>query len=167
MKDQEYYFHQSPFELCKDIISNIPFNDNEILYEPFAGEGNFYNNFPEELEKHKSEIEDGLDFRDFDYEGIKPTTIITNPPFKIGGRNSFFDILLFFAKIRHIKKMYILGSSYCFNSLTPPRMLKLNQAGIYLNKISCVNVKKWAGRYYLMEFSRVYNSKNEYIILFF
>jgi len=164
MKDQEYYFHQSPFELCKDIISNISFNDNEILYEPFAGEGNFYNNFPEELEKHKSEIEDGLDFRDFDYEGIKPTTIITNPPFKIGGRNSFFDILLFFAKIRHIKKMYILGSSYCFNSLTPPRMLKLNQAGIYLNKISCVNVKKWHGRYYLMEFSRVYNDNFDYYL---
>ena len=164
MKDQEYYFHQSPFELCKDIISNISFNDNEILYEPFAGEGNFYNNFPEELEKHKSEIEDGLDFRDFDYEGIKPTTIITNPPFKIGGRNSFFDILLFFAKIRHIKKMYILGSSYCFNSLTPPRMLKLNQVGIYLNKISCVNVKKWHGRYYLMEFSRVYNDNFDYYL---
>ena len=164
MKDDQYYFHQTPPELCKDIISNIPFNDDDILYEPFAGEGNFYNNFPEELEKHRCEIEDELCYKDFDYEGIKPTTIITNPPFRIGGRNCFFDILLFFAKIRHIKKMYILGSSYCFNSLTPPRMLKLNQAGIYLNKITCVNVKKWAGRYYIMEFGRVYNESFDYYL---
>ena len=164
MKDDQYYFHQTPEELCKDIISNIPFNDDDILYEPFSGEGNFYNNFPEELEKHKSEIEDGLDFRDFDYEGTNVNTIITNPPFKLNGRNAFFDILLFFAKIRHIKKMYILGSSYCFSSLTPPRMLKLNQAGIYLSKITCVNVKKWHGRYYIMHFSRVYNESFDYYL---
>lgn len=164
MKDDLYWLHQTPFELCKDIISNIPFNDDEILLEPFAGENGFYDNFPEELSKHRCEIEDGLCFKDFDYDHIKPTTIITNPPFKLNGRNAFFDILLFFAKIRHIKKMYILGSSYCFNSLTPPRMLKLNQAGIYLNKISCVNVKKWAGRYYLMEFSRVYNDNFDYYL---
>ena len=164
MKDQQYYFHQTPPELCKDIISNIPFNDDDILLEAFAGENGFYNNFPEELEKHRCEIEDGLDFRDFDYEGIKPSTIITNPPFKLNGRNAFFDILLFFARIHHIKKMYILGSSYCFNSLTPPRMLKLNQAGIYLNKITCVNVKKWHGRYWILHFSRVYNENFDYYL---
>lgn len=164
MKDDNYYFHQTPPELCKDIISNISFNDDEILYEAFAGEGNFYNNFPEELEKHKSEIEDGLDFRDFDYEGIKPTTIITNPPFRIDNKNAFFDILLFFAKIRHIKKMYILCSAICFESLTPIRMFKLNQANLYLNKITCVNVKKWRGRYYICYFSRVYNENFDYYL---
>jgi len=164
MKDEQFYFHQTPPELCKDIISNIPFNDDDILLEPFAGENGFYNNFPEQLEKHRCEIEDNLDFKDFDYEGIKPTTIITNPPFKLHNKNAFFDILLFFARIHHIKKMYILGSSYCFNSLTPPRMLKLNQSGIYLNKITCVNVKKWAGRYYIMEFGRVYNENFDYYL---
>ena len=164
MKDDLYWLHQTPPLLCKDIISNIPFNDDDILLEPFAGEDGFYDNFPESLQKHRCEIEDGLCFKDFDYDGIKPTTIITNPPFKLGGKNAFFDILLFFAKIRHIKKMYILGSSYCFNSLTPPRMLKLNQEGIYLNKITCVNVKKWAGRYYLMEFGREYNDNFDYYL---
>lgn len=164
MKDDLYWLHQTPPLLCKDIISNIPFNDDDILLEPFAGEDGFYDNFPESLQKHRCEIEDGLCFKDFDYDGIKPTTIITNPPFKLGGKNAFFDILLFFAKIRHIKKMYILGSSYCFCSLTPPRMLKLNQEGIYLNKITCVNVKKWAGRYYLMEFGREYNDNFDYYL---
>ena len=67
MKDELYYFHQSPVSLCKDIISNIPFNDDDILLEPFAGEGNFFDNFPEGITKYKCEIEEGLDFRNFDY----------------------------------------------------------------------------------------------------
>lgn len=162
MKDDLYWLHQTPPELCKDIISNIPFESTDILLEPFAGEGGFYDNFPEELVKHKCEIEDGLDFRDFDYEGTNVNTIITNPPFKLDGKNAFFDILMFFAKKRSIKKMYILGSSYCFNSLTPPRMYKLNQEGMFLNKITCVNVKKWHGRYWILNFSRVYNECFDY-----
>ena len=60
--------------------------------------------------------------------------------------------------------MYILGSSYCFNSLTPPRMYKLNQEGMYLNKITCVNVKKWHGRYWILSFSRVYNDNFDYYL---
>ena len=114
MKDDQYFFHQTPPELCKDIISNIPFNDDDIVLEPFAGENGFYDNFPEELEKHRCEIEDGLDFRDFDYEGTNVNTIISNPPFRIGGRNSFFDILMFFAKIRHIKKNVYIGQLILF-----------------------------------------------------
>jgi len=168
MKDELYYFHQSPVSLCKDIISNIPFNDDDILLEPFAGEGNFFDNFPEGITKYKCEIEEGLDFRNFDYEGIKPTTVITNPPFRLktenGKKNAFFDIMLFFAKITSIKKMYILCSSICFESLTPNRMIKLNEAGIYLNKITCVNVKKWRGRYYIIEFGRQHNPSFDYYI---
>ena len=164
MKDQEYYFHQSPPLLCKDIISNIPFNQDDVLLEPFAGENGFYDNFPGDIQRHRCEIEDGLDFRDFDYEGTNVNTIITNPPFRIDNKNAFFDILLFFAKIRHIKKMYILCSAICFESLTPIRMFKLNEAGIYLNKITCVNVKKWRGRYYICYFSRIYNDSFDYYL---
>jgi hypothetical protein len=164
MKDDLYWLHQTPSELCKDIISNIPFESTDILLEPFAGEGFFFDNFPEELPKYRTEIEDGLDFRDFDYEGTNVNTIITNPPFRIDGRNSFFDILMFFSRIHHIKKMYILCSAICFESLTPIRTLKLNEAGMYLNKITCVNVKKWRGRYYILSFSRVYNECFDYYL---
>lgn len=164
MKDQEYYFHQSPPLLCKDIISNIPFNDDDILLEPFAGENNFFDEFPEELPKYRCEIEDGFCFKDFDYEGIKPTTIITNPPFRIDGKNAFFDILMFFAKIKCIKNIYFLCNDYCVGSLTPPRMYKLNQEGLFINKKTTINVKKWRGRYYLVNFCRTYNPAFEYYI---
>lgn len=164
MKDDTYYFHQTPELLCRDIISNISFEPDDIVLEPFAGENHFFKNFPEDITKYRCEIEEGLDFKDFDYEGIRPTTIITNPPFRIDNKNAFFDILLFFAKIGHIKKMYILCSSICFESLTPIRMFKLNEANMYLNKITCVNVKKWRGRYWNCCFSRVYNDSFDYYL---
>jgi len=163
MKDTNYYFHQTPESLCKDIISNIPFEIDDIVLEPFAGENHFYNNIPEELQKHRCEIEDeGGCFKDFDYEGIRPTTIIVNPPFKLNNKNAFWDILMFFADKRSIKKMYILGSDVCFSSLTPNRMFKLNERSIFINKITTVSVKKWRGRYYVIEFSRTYNPNFDY-----
>ena len=79
MKDKEFYFHQTPPELCKDIISNIPFNDDDILLEPFAGENGFYDNFPEELQKHRCEIEDGLCFKDFEVSEEAFLRQIENP----------------------------------------------------------------------------------------
>ena len=66
MKDHLYYFHQTPEQLAKDIISNIPFDADDIVLEPFAGEGAFFENIPEEITKYRCEIEDeGGDFRRF------------------------------------------------------------------------------------------------------
>ena len=168
MKSDVYFFHQTPISLCKDILSNIPLNQDDIVLEPFAGENNFYDNFPEGITKYRCEIEDGLDFRDFDYDGIKPTTIITNPPFRLetekGRKNAFFDIIIFFAKIKSIKKMYILCMDYCWGTLTPNRMTKLNNENLFINKITTINIKKWRGRYYLIEFGRYYNPSFDYYI---
>jgi hypothetical protein len=82
--DTLFNFHQTPVSLCKDIISNIEWNDGEIVLEPFAGTNGFYDNLPAEVTKYRCEIRDGLDYRDFDYEGIKPECVITNPPFYLG-----------------------------------------------------------------------------------
>ena len=169
MKTDEYFFHQSPESLCKDIISNITFNQDDIVLEPFAGENHFYDNIPQGITKHRCEIEDGLDFKDFDYEGIKPTTIITNPPFRLENdkgckKNAFFDIILYFAKIDSIKNMYILCSDYCCGSLTPKRMTKLNEQGLFITKKTTISVKKWRGRYYLLQFSRTHNPSFDYYL---
>ena len=85
--DNLYHFHQSPVSLCKDIISNIEWTDGEIVLEPFAGTNGFYDNLPNNVIKHRCEIRDNLDFRDFNFDGIKPETIITNPAFDLGESN--------------------------------------------------------------------------------
>ena len=52
----------------------------ETLYDPFRGNGAFYNNFPKPNVKEWSEIKDGKDF--FDREDYyKVGWIISNPPY--------------------------------------------------------------------------------------
>ena len=120
MKDHLYYFHQTPEQLAKDIISNIPFDADDIVLEPFAGEGAFFENIPEEITKYRCEIEDeGGDFRDFNYQAIKPTMILSNPPFKLDDRNAFFDLVCYFSKITSVKRIIFLCNDVCFGSLTP------------------------------------------------
>jgi len=163
MKDHLYYFHQTPEQLAKDIISNIPFDADDIVLEPFAGEGAFFENIPEEITKYRCEIEDeGGDFRDFDYEGKKPTMILSNPPFRLDGCNAFFDILRFFSKVRSVKKIIFLCSDVCYSSLTPIRMMKINEEGMFLQKITTCVVKKWRGRYRVLHFGREYNDAFDY-----
>lgn len=77
-KDETYFFHQTPNTLARDLVQLLPLLPGDILYEPFKGEGSFYNAFPTENEKHYTEITEGLDYRDFNGEY---DWVITNPPF--------------------------------------------------------------------------------------
>lgn len=165
MKDHLYYFHQTPVELAKDICSNVLWNTDDVVLEPFAGENAFYDNIPEELTKYRCEIEDdGGCYKDFDYVGKGVNTIISNPPFRIDGKNVFFDLVMFFAKIRTIKKIIFLCSDICFGSLTPKRIMKINEEGMFINKLDTCSVKKWRGRYRIITFERCYNDCFDYYI---
>ena len=155
MKDDTYYLHQTPKSLAKKIIDNIEWKDGENVCEPFKGQGAFYDNLPEYVNKSFGEIEEGIDFRDINYDNID--TIITNPPFRLetdnGRKNAFFDILLYFAKTP-VKRVIFLCNDYCFGSLTPKRLLKLNNEGLYIDSLITCNVKTWRGRYYVVTFKR-------------
>ena len=167
--DELHAFHQTPEKLCKDIISNIEFKEGERVLEPFAGTNSFYNNLPEHVIKYRCEIRDNLDFRDFDYDGIQPECVITNPPYDLGEndrkrKNDFFNILMFFAEKQYIKRIIFLCSAACFNSLTSKRMMLLNQSNAYITKISTTRVRKWKGAYYILEIGRHKNTSFHYYL---
>lgn len=155
MKDTDYYFHQTPNDLAKTLINTLPLCDGDIVLEPFKGEGAFYNNFPDYVDKRWCELEDGRDYKDFIDE---IDWVITNPPFKLinttGKReNSFYSILKFYlTKAR--KGIAFLGNDYCLSSLTPKRLKELNQLGWYINKISVCSIKRWRGRYFFIVFTK-------------
>lgn len=155
MKDEVYYFHQTPRELCEKLIKLIPLVEGDKVYEPFKGEGNFYNSFPDFVEKDWSEIEEDRDFYEYDkpYEWV-----ITNPPFRLENKtgireNSFYKILKYFCSKAN-KGVALLGNDYCLSTLTPIRMREINKLGFYLNKIIVCNIKKWRGRYFFIIFSK-------------
>lgn len=66
----------TPETIAKMIIGQFPLSGSVL--DPFRGQGAFYNNLPDNIDKHWAEIDDGVDFYDehrhFDW-------IISNPPY--------------------------------------------------------------------------------------
>jgi len=145
-KDETYYFHQTPVELAKELIKQTPIIESDIIYEPFKGEGAFYDNITNT--KQWSEITQGRD-----YVNHKETYdwVITNPPFKLdtGGKkvNAFWYLLDYFTD-RAVKGIAFLANDSCFCTLTPKRMEILKDKGWSITKIIVSSVKKWRGRYF-------------------
>lgn len=165
----KYQLHQTPRNLAKRIIDDIVWETGEKVLEPFAGSGAFYDNLPQSVTKYKTEIREGLDFRDFDYNNNPIDTIISNPPFRLINpegqeKNAFFKIIEFYTKTPHIKRIIFLCSSVCYNSLTPSRMFAINSNGFYLNKVTTCSVKKWYGRYYILVFTKNKNAFFNYYL---
>jgi len=152
--DDTYYLHQTPESLAKELIKLVPLEKNDIVYEPFKGEGSFYNNFPEYTNNIWTEITKGRDCEDFSggYDWI-----ITNPPFRkpegAGRVNAWWYYLDKFSKIAN-KGIAFLSNDRCFSTLTPRRIDILNQRGFYLTHINLSSIKKWRGRYYFLIFSK-------------
>ena len=151
MDDREtYLLHQTPIELCRDLIKYAKIQETDRLYEPFKGEGGFYNSFPAANPKDWSEIQQGRDFKDYvgEYDWV-----ITNPPFRLqheeGRINSFWYLLDYYTS-RARKGVAFLGNDRCFSALTPRRIEILKQKGWYINKIVVCSVRKWRGRYFFI-----------------
>lgn len=153
----DYLFHQTPPDLCQKLIQYVPIQDGDSLLEPFKGEGGFYNNFPANTTHHWCEIQQGKCYTSFTE---KVDWVITNPPFRleVDGKKvgSFHTLLFHFLDIAN-KGICFLGNHNCWGSLTPIRMTELNRRGWYLQKAVVCNIKKWAGRYYFMIFTKQQN----------
>jgi len=165
IKDETYYFHQTPESLAIDLIKKIPLIQGDRVVDTFKGEGSFYNNFPNFVEKGWAEIIEGVDYKDYTEE---IDWVITNPPFQLedekGKRvNSFYPLLDYYSS-RVNKGIAFLGNDYCFSTLTPIRMKKLNELGLYLQGYTICNVKKWRGRYFFMIFTKEKNDNINYLL---
>jgi hypothetical protein len=154
MKNDIYYSHQTPVELAKLLIEKIDLKDGDVVLEPFKGEGAFYDNFPTNVEKEWTEVEEG---RDYTSHKGKIDWVITNPPYRLetGVKriNSFWLILNHYAD-KVDKGMAFLTNDKCFGTLTPNRIKILNDKGLYLKKMITCSIKRWRGRYFFIIFTR-------------
>lgn len=154
MKDETYFFHQTPSELAKLLIQEIGIQEGETVLEPFKGEGAFYNNLPENCVKEWTEIEEGRDYKTHD---TPIDWVISNPPFRLetGTKrvNSFYFLIDYFSK-KVNKGLAFLGNDSCFSTLTPKRIKELESKGIFIHKIVVCSIKKWRGRYFFIIFKK-------------
>ncbi len=56
IKTRDYFMHQTPRKLAKDLIADIDFTNIKNIYEPFAGENAFYDNLSQLSFSHKYNI---------------------------------------------------------------------------------------------------------------
>lgn len=163
MKDDKYYFHQTPIELAVKLISTVPFEEGDRVLEPFKGEGSFYNNFPDNVIKEWTEIEEG---RDYLSHTTEVDWVITNPPFKLGdrvsGENAIWTLLKHYTKIA-CKGICFLVNDYGLSTITPKRMKELNALGWYVKGYIVLNVKAWRGRYFFMTFTKEENKNISFL----
>jgi hypothetical protein len=150
MDKETYLFHQTPKELCKELLKHLSLLPTDVLLEPFKGEGGFYDSFPSINPKLWAELEKGIDYRDIsgNYDWV-----ITNPPFRLetGTKriNSFWFLLDYYT-LKAKKGIAFLGNDSCFCSLTPKRMRVLQDRGWGITKVVISSIKKWRGRYFFI-----------------
>lgn len=150
MEDKTYLFHQTPNDCAKDLLMSLSIEPDDILHEPFRGEGAFYDNFPTENPKLWSELKQGIDYKSIEepYDWV-----ITNPPFRLetGTKrvNSFWFLLDYYSQ-RARKGIAFLGNDKCFSSFTPKRINLLKERGWGITRITVCSIKKWRGRYFFI-----------------
>ena len=164
MNDEEVYqFHQTPPALARDLLRYVPLLPLDVVAEPFRGEGAFYDNFPDYVERKWAEITKGVDYttlEDYDW-------VVTNPPFRLENErgklvNSFWFLLDYYST-RARKGIAFLGNDSCFSTLTPKRQALLRERGWYITTIVVCSVKKWRGRYFFIVFQRIPTHFVEYL----
>ena len=140
-------FHYTNEQMVKDLIAITPLSGSVLD----AGSGKnkvWYKNIPDGLEKYECEIEDGVDFMDWDK---KVNWIIGNPPFNIGWK--------FIEKSCEIAQtgIAVLGNINNFNQFTSLRLENMKEKGFTLKHIKIVADKRWFGRYYYLIFTKENN----------
>jgi hypothetical protein len=160
MPDELYYFHQTPRECARDLIHLIPLEKGDRVLEPFAGEGAFYDQFPQYVEKDWCEIERGRDYKEYDKEF---DWVITNPPFKLNGKNMIWTLFDYYTQ-RANKGVAFFVSDHALSTLTPLRQSILKERGWGITGLTMINVKKWRGRYFLIVLEKGKPSVMNYLI---
>jgi hypothetical protein len=145
----------TPKSLGKDLMALIDYTVGDRFYEPFRGNGTFYDVMPEP--KDWAEIKMGRDFFTYLPFNGHCEHIITNPPFRVDGKNAFIPTLERSFGIA-TKTVAMLINHKLMNTFTPVRLERYKQMGWVITKIHVVSIEKWFGRYWFVVFKKGGNS---------
>jgi hypothetical protein len=150
METCKYKDIQTPVDVWTRVLERYPIGDDEIFYDPFAGEMNLYNQI-QTNKKYWSEITKGRDVFDFEYKD-EVTCIYSNFPFKCNIPNKkgelkykndgYFLLEHFIDNYPNLKLLGTLVSSNIFNymsSFTQKRLKKLKDKGFTIKSVTCLN----------------------------
>tara|TARA_R110000751_G_scaffold201807_1_gene306503 strand:- start:46 stop:582 length:537 start_codon:yes stop_codon:yes gene_type:complete len=139
-------------EMAIHLISRIEFKDGDVVIEPCKGDGAFYNNLPDNVEKEWCEINEGKDY--LDYEG-EVDICLSNPPFV--PRKLFWSFMQKSMEITK-RKIYWLVNIGSLNVFTPKRLEEMKSKSWFIQSFHVVSDKRWFGRYVWIEIGKEDNS---------
>ena len=119
--------------------------DNDLIYDPFFGTGNYYNTYKEYFPSNRfefSEIELGKDF--FNYN-TNVDVIVSNPPYSMIDKVFEKSVSLNPHTIS-----YLIGQ----NNFTCKRVAFMNHHGYFLDKVYFTKVFKWFGMSVICVFTK-------------
>jgi len=139
-------------DMAKHLISLINFKDGDVVMEPCKGTGSFYNNLPTNTKNIFCEINEGIDYLNFDGE---VDITLSNPPFV--PRKLFWE---FHRKAMKTTKreIYWLINILSLNVFTPNRLEEMIGNGWYIESFHIVSDKRWYGRYTWVKFTKDKNN---------
>jgi len=131
----------TPIPLVKKHIEMIDNKSTDVWFDPFYGEGAYYENFPEG-NHHWTEIVLKKDFFDFN---TKIDIICSNPPYSI-----IDNILKKSIELNPRIISYLIG----VNNLTTRRIEIMEKAGYGLTRIHMTKIYKWFGMSFIVVFEK-------------
>jgi hypothetical protein len=142
-------------KMAKYLIDRIQFEEGDIVCEPCKGDGAFYDNLPNNVEKIWYEINEGRNYLEGEKQIVSHT--LSNPPFV--PRKLFWDFMER-AMETTTKKIYWLINLQSMNVFTPKRLEIMKSKNWYINSQHIVADKRWYGRYCWLEIGK--NDNNYY-----
>ena len=131
-REQPNDLFYTPAELAIELIAKVPIEEGDVLLDPFAGAGVWFDNYPAGFEKSWAEITRGVDFWSIEK---RYDWLITNPPFS--------NLTKIFEKSCSLS---IKGFAYLLplNALSYSRLEALQTMGFKITSLSIFkNPKKW------------------------
>jgi len=137
----------TPEKVAKMMINMCEIEKDDKVLDPSRGGGVFYNNFPE-CDKDWCEIDEGIDFFDYDKE---VDIVLGNPPYSLWTK-----------WIRKTIELNPKKICYIFNigNLTPYRIDELKKAGYGIKKLIFIKIDWWFSVSFLVLFEKDYKSEN-------
>jgi len=137
----------TPEKVAKMMINMCEIEKDDKVLDPSRGGGVFYNNLPE-CNKDWCEIDEGIDFFDYDKE---VDIVLGNPPYSLWSK--------WLNKTTELNPKKIC---YIFNvaNFTPKRIENLKNAGYGVKIIKLMKIDWWYSFSLLILFEKGYNSDN-------
>ena len=139
----------TPKNLALDMIDFCDIQEGQKVLDPCKGGGVFYDNLPDNCEKYYCEIDEGIDFFDFNE---KVDLIIGNPPYSIWTKwiNHTCNIT--------DKFCYVFGTI----NFTPHRLKHIEEQGFGMTKMILTKVDWWFGHCIVAVFEKNKSSVIQY-----